>query len=148
MASGIGFGISEAVSYAAHRYNGVSPADVYLTRYISCVALHAVWSASVGIALFNARRLVSRVVSAIIYLGGVDRVELLMATVQVLGVVMVLHGAYDALLTQNMVVPALLVAVVSFGWLGWQIETAREQEAKECAEAETPPQRAPAPATA
>jgi RsiW-degrading membrane proteinase PrsW (M82 family) len=128
MASGVGFGLSEAISYATKQYNGIAPADIYLIRYISCVALHAVWSASVGITLFQCRRLVTQVVNAIVYLGKLDRGELAWAIARVLGVAMLLHGAYDALLTQDQVIPALLVALVSFGWLGWQIETAREQE--------------------
>ena len=131
MASGVGFGIAEAISYAARSYNGISQADTYLMRYASCVALHAVWSAAVGIALFNARHVVHQVVNAIVYLGDLDRWQLVEAVLQVLGVAMFLHGAYDALLTQDLYVPALLTALASFGWLGWQIETAREREARE-----------------
>ncbi len=140
MASGIGFGRSEAVAYAAKQYHGIAPGDTYLIRFVSCVALHTVWSASVGITLFQCRRTVSKIVDAVVYLGKLDKGELAWAVVQVLGVAMVLHGAYDAFLTQQQVVPALLVALVSFGWLGWQIETAREQELAHQAAA------APAPA--
>lgn len=131
MASGVGFGLSEAISYATMQYNGIAQGDIYLIRYASCVALHAVWSASVGITLFQCRRMVGQVVNAVVYLGKLDKGELLWAIARVLGVAMFLHGAYDALLTQDQVIPALLVALVSFAWLGWQIETAREQEVAE-----------------
>ena len=43
LASGAGFGIAESVLYAGRDYNGVFGGDVYLVRFISCVALHAVW---------------------------------------------------------------------------------------------------------
>ena len=42
-----------------------------------------------------------------------------------LAVPMVLHGLYDTLLKKDMNVWALVVAVVSFGWLVVQIERAR-----------------------
>ena len=74
-----------------------------------------------------------------VYLGKLDKGELAWAVAQVLGVAMVLHGAYDAFLTQRQVIPALLVALVSFGWLGWQIETAREQELAQRAALEPAP---------
>ena len=39
-----------------------------------------------------------------------------------------LHGLYDTFLTQDMLPLALLVALFSFIWMGWQIETSREKE--------------------
>ena len=56
MASGVGFGLAEGVLYAGQSYNGVAPAGIYLVRFASCVALHAVWSGSVGITVFLSRR--------------------------------------------------------------------------------------------
>jgi len=43
---------------------------------------------------------------------------------------MVLHGLYDTLLKKDMFEIALAVAVISFGWLAWQIESRREVERK------------------
>src|SRR5207248_1857839 len=67
MASGIGFGVAEGVMYSVRYYNGIAGFDAYLTRFAACVGLHAVWSASVGITLFQARRTVSKAVNAILY---------------------------------------------------------------------------------
>jgi RsiW-degrading membrane proteinase PrsW (M82 family) len=141
MASGVGFGVAEGVLYSAKMYHGVAPADVYLVRFASCVALHAVWSASVGITIFQSRAVVSRLVGAVVFGGRIRWEEVAWPLLRVLGVAMALHGLYDALLTEQMIVPALLVALVSFGWLGWQVESAREQDAREAqaAPAERPP---------
>jgi RsiW-degrading membrane proteinase PrsW (M82 family) len=152
MASGVGFGVAEGVMYSVRYYNGVSPVEAYLTRFASCVALHAVWSASVGITLFQARYAVSKAVSAILYLDfkekDFDWGQVVLPALQVLGVAMVLHGLYDTLLTQQMTPAALVMAVVSLAWLGYQIEAIREQEgealAEAAAEAEaTPPAEGP-----
>src|SRR5207253_1104088 len=51
LASGIGFGVSEGISNSSDTYNGFCGVDVYLLRFVSCVALHAVWSAAVGVSL-------------------------------------------------------------------------------------------------
>jgi RsiW-degrading membrane proteinase PrsW (M82 family) len=131
LASGVGFGVAEGVLYSAKMYHGVAPADVYLVRFASCVALHAVWSASVGITIFQSRAVVSRVVGAVVFGGRFRWEEIAWPLLRVLGVAMALHGLYDALLTEQMIVPALLVALVSFGWLGWQVESAREQDARQ-----------------
>jgi RsiW-degrading membrane proteinase PrsW (M82 family) len=147
MASGVGFGVAEGVLYSVKMYHGVAPAGVYLVRFVSCVALHAVWSASVGITIFQSRTVVSRAVGAVIFGGHFRWEEIAWPLLRVLGVAMALHGLYDALLTEQMLVPALLVALLSFGWLGWQVESAREQDAREAqaAPAERPP-AGPAPA--
>jgi len=59
MASGVGFGVAEGLLYSTKMYHGVAPAEFYLVRFASCVALHAVWSASVGITIFQSRAIVS-----------------------------------------------------------------------------------------
>ncbi len=142
LASGVGFGVAEGVLYAARMYHGVAPADVYLVRFASCVALHGVWSASVGITIFQSRAVVGRLVAAVFFGARLLRwEEVAWPLLRVLGVAMVLHGLYDALLTEQMIVPALLVALVSFGWLGWQVESAREQDARQ----EQSPPPAPQP---
>ena len=134
LASGVGFGVAEGVQYASDYYNGVSPFSTYVMRFVSCVALHAVWSGSVGITIFKYRRAVSKAINAIMY-GDIkeqdfDWEEIVWPTVQVLGVAIVLHGLYDTLLTQQMILPALVVALVSFAWLGFQIESFREEDAQ------------------
>ena len=51
LASGIGFGVSEGIMYSTRYYNGIVGVDLYFVRFISCVALHAIWTASVAISL-------------------------------------------------------------------------------------------------
>src|SRR5262249_5248298 len=53
LASGVGFGVSEGINYASKYYNGVQSADIYAVRFISCVALHAIWSCAVAVTLFE-----------------------------------------------------------------------------------------------
>ena len=55
-ASGVGFGVAESVYYAERAFNGLAAGDTYLVRFTSCVALHAVWSATVGLGVVTAGR--------------------------------------------------------------------------------------------
>lgn len=128
MASGVGFGVAEGVHYSMQQYHGVATADIYLVRFTACVTLHAVWSASVGITLFFSRQAVGKVIVAMTYGGDLSWGDLLPPLLRVLGVAMALHGFYDTLLTQDVILPALVVALLSFAWLGWQIEESREIE--------------------
>lgn len=128
LASGIGFGIAEGILYSAEQYNGIVGPEAYLTRFISCVALHGLWSASVGITIFHSRQLVNRMLGLVLYERGWNWSQLALPILRVLGIAMSLHGLYDTLLTQNMIPLALLAALASFTWLGWQIETSREKE--------------------
>lgn len=57
--SGVGFGVSEGVNYCGYcgycgghcggHYNGVLGGRVYRVRFVSCVALHAIRTAAVGV---------------------------------------------------------------------------------------------------
>ena len=49
LASGVGFGVNEGILYSETFYNGITPAMQYVVRFVSCVALHAIWSASAGV---------------------------------------------------------------------------------------------------
>jgi RsiW-degrading membrane proteinase PrsW (M82 family) len=116
LASGIGFGVSEGIMYSTRYYNGFGGIDIYLVRFISCVALHAMWSASVGIAIARNVDEYERVDDAAGF--GVFMLR-------VLAVPMVLHGFYDTLLKKDMNIWALVVALMSFAWFAWHIELAR-----------------------
>jgi RsiW-degrading membrane proteinase PrsW (M82 family) len=102
--------------YSADHYNGIHGVDAYIVRFVSCVALHAMWSASVGIAI--ARKLDE-------YEQVSDAAGFGLFMLRIIAVPMILHGLYDTLLKKDMNVWALVVALVSFGWLAWQIELAR-----------------------
>jgi RsiW-degrading membrane proteinase PrsW (M82 family) len=110
LASGAGFGIAEGILYSSRYYNGVSGPETYLVRFLSCVALHAIWSGSVGITLYLRR-------DTFINLGSWS--EWIAPTLVVIGVPMVLHGLYDTCLKRDLNVVALLIAVVSFAWLAF-----------------------------
>jgi RsiW-degrading membrane proteinase PrsW (M82 family) len=112
LASGAGFGIAEGVMYSANFYNGITGSGIYVVRFISCVALHAVWTGSVAITiqqkphwLLQAERWHDFVAPVLVYIA----------------VPMVLHGLYDTLLKKDMNGIALAVAVLSFGYLAYRI---------------------------
>ncbi|HEX4588750.1 MAG TPA: PrsW family glutamic-type intramembrane protease [Gemmataceae bacterium] len=110
LASGAGFGIAEGILYSGRYYNGITGADAYAVRFLSCVALHAIWTGSVAITLYLRRDLFNNVGSWHDYIG---------PTLFVLGVPMVLHGLYDTCLKKEMNGVALLVALASFGYLAF-----------------------------
>jgi hypothetical protein len=98
-------------------YNGLAPADAYPVRFASCVALHAVWSASVALGMTRFPRPLVEVADKGVYAG---------VLLQVLAVPALLHGLYDATLQYGYSAAALAAALASFGWLALQIETTRQ----------------------
>jgi len=122
LASGVGFGVSEGITYSSDFYNGYQTGGIYLVRFVSCVALHAIWSASVGITLYNRREYIKRMA------GWADWGKEL---VVVVAVPMVLHGLYDTMLKREMNAAALLTAIVSFGFMAWLVEKARARDAED-----------------
>lgn len=116
--SGVGFGVSEGITYSSDYYNGISPASMYVVRFVSCVGLHAIWTASVGIMIYRRREATAALNSFLDWLAYLLSVAI---------VPMILHGLYDTLLKQDYHAYALLVAVLSFGWLALQIELAKKQ---------------------
>jgi RsiW-degrading membrane proteinase PrsW (M82 family) len=118
-ASGVGFGVAEGIMYSSRYYNGIYGGDMYVVRFVSCVALHAVWSASVGAFLWKHQSLMDEAEG---FFGFVVNAMVVVC------VPMLLHGAYDTLLKKDMNSWALLVAAVSVGWLAFQIETAKRKD--------------------
>ncbi len=118
LASGVGFGVAEGIMYASRYYNGIHGAEIYLVRFVSCVALHAMWAGSVGIAI--ARHVDD-------YEGVQDATGFGLFALRVMIVPMVLHGLYDTLLKKDMNAWALLIAGLSFAWFAWHIELARRE---------------------
>ena len=117
--SGVGFGVSEAIMYSADYYNGILGGDIYLVRFVSCVALHGIWAAAAGIFIWKHQNLIQ---------DAENWYNVLFNAVVLVSAPMVLHGFYDTLLKKDMSGYALGVAVISFAWLVYQIETARRQE--------------------
>ena len=115
LASGVGFGIVEGIMYAGHGYNGYASFDIYLTRFISCVALHATWTAA--IALMAVQNLAGFETNEV--------TEWCQHLLIIISVPAILHGLYDTLLKRDMGGLALLIALASFAWLAFMIERAR-----------------------
>ena len=112
LASGCGFGIAEGVMYSGDFYNGITGSGIYVVRFISCVALHGLWTGTVAIAMQQSR-------------GWLDNAEGwtdLVAPMFIYMIVpMILHGLYDTLLKKEMPGMALLVALASFGYLAFRL---------------------------
>jgi RsiW-degrading membrane proteinase PrsW (M82 family) len=116
LASGIGFGVSEGITYSSDYYNGMLSGDIYWIRFVSCVALHAIWAAAVGFTSWRRQDDLK---------GNLAWYEFLFAAVRIVAVPMVLHGLYDTLLKRDMEVWAFVSALASFGWLALEMERAR-----------------------
>ncbi|MFV0443559.1 MAG: PrsW family glutamic-type intramembrane protease [Planctomycetaceae bacterium] len=118
MASGIGFGVSEGITYSSDFYNGTAGPMIYLVRFTSCVTLHAVWAGAVGLIMFSDQT----------YCTDIDWEAALMFVVKYLSIAMLLHGLYDTLLKKNMEVGALAIALISWGWLAMLFYKRRQLE--------------------
>jgi RsiW-degrading membrane proteinase PrsW (M82 family) len=119
LASGAGFGIAEGIIYSSNHYNGISGPGIYVIRFISCVALHALWTGSVGITINQRQVLLQQ---------DMAWYEFIPPLFLIVGVPMVLHGLYDTLLKKEMNVGALVVAVLSFLFLSFQISRLRGED--------------------
>lgn len=119
MAAGAAFGVAEGIMYSGDYYNGIDAGGIYAVRFISCVALHAVWSGSAGIFAFQQRKEIAQAVHWLSFLNGLFGIIVL---------VTILHAAYDSLLKKDHNVLALLTAIVSVLVLAMQIEFMRRRE--------------------
>jgi RsiW-degrading membrane proteinase PrsW (M82 family) len=140
LASGIGFGVAEGITYSSDFYNGVHTAGIYVVRFVSCVALHGMWSAAAGIAIFEWRDYFTGEadwagiaeaadgaagLTFLSFAGQLALARYLLLLCRVLWMPILLHGLYDTLLKKEMNGAALIVALASFAWLVWKIEHAR-----------------------
>jgi RsiW-degrading membrane proteinase PrsW (M82 family) len=117
LASGAGFGVSEGITYASNYYNGIETVGIYGVRFVSCVALHSMWSAATAITAFERQRLVKEPIK-----GATGLAQYVFYLLTIVAVPMVLHGFYDTLLKKQMDVAALGVAFASFVWMSFKIE--------------------------
>jgi hypothetical protein len=92
---------------------------MYVIRFVSCVALHAIWSASVGITMWKRQETIQ---------DDLDWTNYALAVLQILAVPMVLHGLYDTLLKKDMDTWALVAGIATFAWFAFQVETARASD--------------------
>jgi RsiW-degrading membrane proteinase PrsW (M82 family) len=123
MAGGVGFGVAEGIMYSSDFYNGVATFGIYPVRFVSCVALHAVWSGAVGVTAHKYQHLLQQ---------NGDWGDMAAAFLRIMAVPMILHGLYDTLLKKEMNELALLTAVASFAWLVFvMVQAAKRDEAAE-----------------
>lgn len=118
LASGIGFGVAEGVMYAGDSYNGIATGGIYVTRFVSCVGLHAIWTAAAAVLGAHQWRAFE----------ASDMTDTVTAAVKAIAVPALLHGLYDTLLKRDMAAWAMVIAIVSFAWLVAVIEHARWSE--------------------
>lgn len=118
LASGIGFGVSEGITYSGSYYNGVQGSWIYLVRFISCVALHSLWAGAIGVLMYHNQD----------YISEFSWENIGMFIVLYLGIGMVLHGLYDTFLKSGLELGALITAGVSFGWFAYMVHRSREAD--------------------
>ncbi|HVE39590.1 MAG TPA: PrsW family glutamic-type intramembrane protease [Planctomycetota bacterium] len=119
LATGIGFGVSEGISYCSSFYNGVSGGGMYVVRFSSCVALHAAWSATAAILIWKRRE----------SLLGLERwYHWILPVFATLWISMILHGFYDTCLKKDHGIAALGSAVLSFALFFWMYDRACREE--------------------
>jgi RsiW-degrading membrane proteinase PrsW (M82 family) len=119
LASGIGFGVSEGIMYSSEHYNGITEGGIYLVRFVSCVALHAIWSGFSSVLLWKWQA----------DLDGIDRwYGWFIPLFKMAGVSMLLHGFYDTALKKDHEFLALLAAVLSFAAFFWLYERVKKDE--------------------
>jgi len=119
LASGVGFGVSEGITYSGSYYNGVQESWIYLVRFISCVALHALWAGAIGVMMYHNQD----------YISELSWENVLMFVGYYLSIGMILHGLYDTFLKSGLELGALITAGVSFGWFAFMVNRARNAEA-------------------
>jgi RsiW-degrading membrane proteinase PrsW (M82 family) len=109
--------------YSVDHYNGVVGLDTYLVRFLSCVALHAIWTGSVAILIYR-RTSPGGPGFAEFDPGSFTFVEWIGQVLAVLAMPALLHGLYDTCLKKEMYGIAILVAVASFGYLALLLRAA------------------------
>lgn len=117
--SGAAFGVAEGIMYAHTYYNGVEARDAYVVRFISCVALHAMWTGAAAISIQRRQDVLQKADT----IAGV-----VSSAIGLVFIPMVLHGAFNTLLKKDFNIAAVGVALVSVVWLAYQIEMARRDQ--------------------
>jgi RsiW-degrading membrane proteinase PrsW (M82 family) len=120
LAAGAGFGVAEGIIYSQDFYNGIVGPGIYLVRFVSCVALHAVWTGTIGIAI-NRRQ-------GLLQWDPEQWWRMPIGIALVIAGPMVLHGLYDTMLKKELDLLALVVAAASFGYLAWTISRLRTSD--------------------
>ena len=119
MASGAGFGISEAILYSTRYYNGLESADMYFVRFLSTVALHVMLSAACAIMIQRKQEHLME---------EMDFINWTLTLMAIIFTPIFLHGLYNALSKHDLQIASLAVSIGSFFWMWWLIKSSRGRE--------------------
>lgn len=119
LASGIGFGVSEAVVTSSDLYNGITGGGIYVLRFVPGVALHAAWSATSAILLWR-RQAEFRSIGR--WTGW------LLPLVMILGPGTALHALHETALKMNLEALEWATAAAGFACFFGLYEWARRRE--------------------
>lgn len=117
LASGVGFGVSEGITYSSDYYNGLTDGWIYLIRFASCVSLHAIWAGTVALLIYRDDQYLDWSWEAAFWF-----------MIKYLLVAMLLHGLYDTLLKKDHEVLAFVTAIGSFLWFHWLLSSTAAEE--------------------
>jgi RsiW-degrading membrane proteinase PrsW (M82 family) len=118
MASGLGFGLVEAVDYG-QMYNGLQDQLTYWIRFVSCVISHGISTAAAVLFLHRFQSLLH---------GDMTWLDFFLRLLILISIPMCLHGLYNTFASKNMDGLALATDLFNFGWMALLIETARDKE--------------------
>lgn len=119
LAMGAGFGVSEGIHYAGNFYNGFSTGRVYVVRFLSCVALHMVWSGAAAARLSAFREDLEN---------GESRFSIVFPLVLAAAPSIALHAIYNTLFKHGADVAAFCFALVSVLLFYWTVDRRRAVE--------------------
>jgi RsiW-degrading membrane proteinase PrsW (M82 family) len=119
MASGAGFGVSEAIFYATNYYNGLEAAPIYVIRFLSLPAFHLMLSGAAGILLQRNQHHLE---------GEKDYFDWGLTYVAIISVPMLLHGLFNTLGKKGFEKTQVILWAVSFLWLAYLIRSSRKRE--------------------
>lgn len=117
LASGVGFGVSEGITYSSDYYNGLTDGWIYLIRFASCVSLHAIWAGTVALLIYRDDQYLDWSWEAAFWF-----------MIKYLLVAMLLHGLYDTLLKKDHEILAFVTAIGSFLWFHWLLSSTAAEE--------------------
>ncbi len=119
MASGAGFGVSESIFYSANYYNGIETTSIYVVRFVSLVAFHAMLSASCAIFLLRHQHHLE---------AEQDYFEWGITFMAIITVPMFLHGLFNTLGKKGFDLAQVGLWGLSFAWLAYLIHSSRRRE--------------------
>jgi RsiW-degrading membrane proteinase PrsW (M82 family) len=119
MASGAGFGLSEALLYSFRYYNGIEPADAYALRFMSCIAFHTLLTGACAMLIQRKQEFL---------LEKNDPINWILTLMAIILIPIFLHGLFDTYAKKEMEYGSLAVAIGSFLWLAVLIHQARARE--------------------